>query len=134
MKRSDLEECCPLLDFIECDEDNREFYRNKTELTVGRSGVSGEPIFGFNCGDFQKRQLSIEFPEKDDQMPTLSKQAFQVAKICTAFMQQHLKSLPCYDRNLKRGFWRFLVIRQSFKFKQLLVNIVGKLNQEGTDT
>ena len=48
-------ECCKVVDFIECEEENREFYRNKTELTVGVSGVTGLPIFGFNCGDFSKR-------------------------------------------------------------------------------
>lgn len=42
--RTDLP-CCELSDFMECEEQNRIFYRNKNELTIGLSA----PIFGGKC-------------------------------------------------------------------------------------
>jgi tRNA/tmRNA/rRNA uracil-C5-methylase (TrmA/RlmC/RlmD family) len=54
---------CELSEFVTCAEEHRFYYRNKTELTFGTSGVDGGLTVGFNVTETSGvKRISIEFP------------------------------------------------------------------------
>ena len=118
--------CCPLKDFIECDESSRLEYRTKSEFTIGISCLEKLPTVGFNISDHKKQFHSIELTDSAEEIMTIPKESFAVAKLT----QSIIRSLdwPVYDRATHKGFWRFLVVRLSKNTGELVINLVG--NQE----
>ncbi|KAL4485710.1 hypothetical protein ABPG72_010972 [Tetrahymena utriculariae] len=109
-----------ITDFLECDEQYRFHYRNKTEFTIGLNHL-GEIKVGYNRTNFDK---GIAFIDDANKNCVSSKESVILAQQLENFIKE--KGLPVYDRFLHQGFWRYFVVRQSFKTKEILINIVAK--------
>ena len=115
---------CELKDVVACDEKFRNFYRNKTEFSMGRSAFDDRIVVGFNCGDNVNSALSVERGQTCDDVPTVSKQAFEIGLICENFIRE--SDIDIYSKETRKGFWRNVTIRQSERTNQILVNIIGR--------
>lgn len=124
--------CCPLQDFVECDEDGRKFYRTKTEFSVGVSSLDQKAKVGFNVPAAHRRGFSIELCDSPEETLTLPVESFLTAQIAEDLIRG--LEWPVFDRSAISGFWRFMVVRASKVTKQMLINIVGnkKYFAEGT--
>ena len=85
-----------------------EGYRNKCEFTFGR-GVEGEPQLGFQLG--QVRVIGHVVGSPAD-CPNVSDEMKACVARVLAFVQG--SSLPVYDKLTAVGFWRQLLVRQTF--------------------
>jgi len=113
---------CELKDVVACDEKSRNFYRNKTEFSIGRSAFDDKIVVGFNCGDNVNSCLSVERGQTVNDVPTVSKQAFEIGLICENYIQEC--DIDIYSKETRKGFWRNVTIRQSERTNQILVNII----------
>ena len=68
---------CPLSHIIECDEENRDQYRNKVEFTIGRTYADNSICVGFNVGNPSKGITFVDYPEG---IKTNSVESVNVAK------------------------------------------------------
>lgn len=113
--------CCPVTDFLEADEPNRFYYRNKGEFTIGESyDNKGEIKVGFNKGNFSK---GIMYVESAQECPIVSKESLALAQILEDYVKT--SKIPIYHRIEHHGFWRNLIVRQSEKTKSLIINVAG---------
>lgn len=112
---------CDQKDFVECDEENRNFYRNKTEFSIGRSAWNDSIVVGFNCGD--RHSSSVERGQACEDVPTVAKPAFEIGLICEEFIKT--SKLGLYHMGTREGFWRNVTIRHSDRTNEVLVNIIG---------
>jgi len=111
---------CPLTEFLPAEESHRFYYRNKAELTIGEAyNKPGEIVIGFNKGQFSKGYMYVE---SGAECPVISKEAIELAGILEAYLNK--SGLEAYDRLKHSGVWRSFVVRQSEKFKDMLINIV----------
>lgn len=111
-----------ITEFLECDDESVRFnYRNKTELTIGLNHL-GEPKVGYNRTNFEKGFAFIDDAGKN---AIASQESIVLAYKLEEFIRT-LPDLAVYDRFVHKGFWRYFVIRQSFRTKQILLNIVVK--------
>ena len=121
--KSSSDVCCPLKDFIECDESSRLEYRTKSEFTIGLSCLEKLPTVGFNISDHKKQFHSIELTETPEEIMTIPRQSFAVAKLTQIIIRS--LTWPVFDRATQKGFWRFLVVRLSKNTGELVINLVG---------
>ena len=106
-------------DFVECSEENRYYYRTKSEFSIGYSSFDGRVVVGFNTGQCGTVERGQDYKD----IPTLSRQAFEISLICEDLIKSG--SLKVYDRDERTGFWRNIAVRQSDRNKEVLINLVG---------
>ncbi|ORZ05454.1 S-adenosyl-L-methionine-dependent methyltransferase [Absidia repens] len=82
-----------------------EGYRTKCEFSIGKD-PSGKPTVGFLQGLYRDGLTSVLEPSASIHVPQISK---QIAKT----MEQYIQSsdYPVYDRVLKTGVWRSLMVK-----------------------
>ncbi|EGR27257.1 RNA m5u methyltransferase, putative [Ichthyophthirius multifiliis] len=114
--------------FIECTE-NFFNYRNKSEFTIGKNHKD-EIRVGFNRTNFNKKIAFIDDAQKNC-LSTLEQ--IKIAEILQEYIIQNQSNFQVYDRFTHKGFWRYLVVRQSFQTFQILINIVVKYEKEFSD-
>lgn len=115
---------CPLQEFVPCDEGFRSFYRNKTEFSIGRSCFDEKIVVGFNCGDASSGASSVERGQSPEDIPTLSRAAFEIGIICENYIRD--SEIEIYNKDVRQGFWRNITIRQSDRTNEILVNVIGR--------
>ena len=111
---------CKLIDFIICDEESQLYYRNKSELTIQKDW-EGIVRVGYNRGNISK---GVHLAECAKNNILTSRQAIEVSELLETLIHQNHDLYPYYDKSNNKGFWRYLVVKQSFKTKQILINIV----------
>lgn len=121
--------CCPLNRLLSADRpEERDYYRNKNEFTIGLSpdscGVAGHQhesklVIGYMLGQTRNGDFSIG--AVDDACVTTSVLALRVANVLTPVMQK--LDMPVYDHATHKGYWRTVTVRESLRHKQLLVGI-----------
>lgn len=124
--------CCPLKDFLPCDEENRVFYRTKSEFTIGYSCLDKLPTVGFNVTDRDKTFHSIELPDTPEDVMIVPEETFALAKLAEKYIRK--LEWPIFDRAQIAGFWRFMVVKISKRTHEAMINFVGnKTYFEGKD-
>jgi len=121
--KSKREGCCELKEFVECPEEERIYYRTKSEFTIGHSCIGRLPTIGFNITDKVKKTHSVELTDTPEELMTLPVESFSVAKIAEGIIRR--LTWPVFDRSTLQGFWRFVVVRISKRMKQMVINFVG---------
>ena len=124
--------CCELGKFMECEEQNRVFYRNKNELTIGLSApiFDGKclPKLGFNVAVQVQNFHCIEGGQKPEDNITCPQEAFYISQIVEEIVRE--SGIGVWSRYLVgtglNGFWRNLVIRLSKVTKEIVVTLVGR--------
>jgi len=97
---------------VECPENYRTGYRNKNEFTIGLNTFTQKPKVGFNVSDNSKNFHGVELGNSHEDSLTCPPQSFAIAKIVEALILE--SEVPVYEKFSTKGFWRNLVVRQSF--------------------
>jgi tRNA (uracil-5-)-methyltransferase len=95
---------CQILDPIESPD--IEGYRTKCEFSIGKNPL-GEPTIGFLQGLYRDGLTNVLEPSESIHVPEISKQIVKS-------MQEYIRTsstLPVYDRVLKTGVWRSLMVK-----------------------
>ncbi|CAO3593546.1 unnamed protein product [Absidia cylindrospora] len=82
-----------------------EGYRTKCEFSIGRD-PSGQPTVGFLQGLYRDGLTNVLEPSASIHVPPISK---QIAKTMEQYIQA--SNYPVYDRVLKTGVWRSLMVK-----------------------
>lgn len=121
---------CELADGVFCEEEeNRVYYRNKTEFTVGESpascGIEGHvhvarPTVGYALG--MSREGDFRVGSVTDGCRTTAKVARRVAEGLEQVVRE--SGQPVYDRLRHVGYWRLVVVRSSARTEQTVVVVM----------
>ena len=128
MKEGEASKQLDLGGFVPC-EVRREGYRSKSEFTIGRN-LDNEITIGFNKGSYHNQTITIESPRN---VQIISKNTKFVVALLENFIKTRFPELAPFDRLKNKGFWRYLVVRESERTKQTLVMVVCKTESVNED-
>lgn len=114
------EKPCEIEAFLEAPENERFYYRNKAEFTIGKD-YKGNVNVGFNRGNFNKGLCWVEEPKE---CPIVSKESIEIALKMQEFIRERINTYDTYDKFDHTGFWRNIVIRQSNRTNEIIISIV----------
>lgn len=123
-------ECCAITDVLIADEeDERMYYRNKNEFTVGMSPDC--------CGldhDYHKSELTIGYvlglvrdghvftSALDESCVTTERNAIKLANCLTSVMRS--LNMPVYDKRTHKGYWRQITCRKGYRTGEMIISVV----------
>lgn len=121
--------CCPLDSLISADlVEERDYYRNKNEFTIGFSpdscGIAdhhheSKLVIGYLLGKTRDGNFSVG--AVDESCVTTSKIALRVVDVLLPVIRG--LDMPVYDHTTHTGYWRTVTVRESLRHKQLLVGV-----------
>ena len=118
--KSQLDETpCVLETVLQCDTEHRIGYRNKVEFTIGNRYSDGTVCVGFNAGNQSKGYMFVEPPNN---VRNISESAVEAARLMQSIVER--SGASAYDRAKHTGLWRLLIVKESWRTKEMLVCIV----------
>lgn len=111
-------------------------YRNKTEYTISKDPEDGRIKVGFVVG--RKAEFEYVIVDRDPSIPFISPVSAYIAEQIESILNKLKEEQPepecdefdAYNQNTRRGCHRFLLVKESECYNELIVKLVGSYGNE----